>query len=125
MKYFDVAQPVEQRAVNVKVLGSNPSVGAKFRGLSILGDAPVFQTGKPGSIPGFRSIFAALAQLAEQGSCKAQVVGAIPTGSTILALLALFTTTACGGCFGGDTNRQAGSCGTLETPVIFLAENNS
>lgn len=88
-----------------------------MRGLNIIGDVPVFQTGKASSILAFRSIFAALAQLVEQGSCKAQVVGAIPTGSTILALLVLLTTTGCArNCLTADTNNPC----PIYSPV-FLA----
>lgn len=137
MNQCHVAQSVERLAVNEDVLGSNPSLAAKYRGLSILGDAPVFQTGKPGSIPGFRSnngrwkgyasgilkfpplFFAAIAQLAEQHPCKLKVVGSIPTGGTILALLVLLTTTACGGCFVADTNRSRDGCPIIPIPSNF------
>lgn len=119
MIFCNVVQSAERRTVNAGVAGSSPAITANNRGYA---HGLRRRSSKPcskGSIPFIRSIFAAIAPTVEQAFCKHQVTGSSPVGGTILAMLALLTTTGCGGCFGANTNRDAGACNTFVLPQYF------
>ena len=78
--YSSLAQSVEHLTVNQGVVGSSPTGGAFFKiwphGQAV--KTSPFHGGNTGSIPVGVTIYADVAQLAEQLTCNQQVIGSIP-----------------------------------------------